>query len=109
MDANVHSGITAGVRKRSVTAITAQEGGTDQLPDPDLLNRSTALGYILFTHDKDFLVEAARRQHAGESFAGVVYAHPVKVPVGKCIDDLELIAKAYDPVDMVDRVEHLPL
>jgi hypothetical protein len=109
MDANVHSGITAGVRKRGVIAITAQEDGTDQLSDPDLLDRSTAMGYVLFTHDSDFLVEAARRQRAGETFVGVVYAHPVKVPVGKCVDDLELIAKAYDPIDMVDCVEHLPL
>jgi hypothetical protein len=86
MDANVHSGITAGVRKRGVTAITAQEDGADQLPDPDLLNRSTALGYVLFTHDSDFLAEAARRQRAGETFAGVAYAHSAKIPVGKCID-----------------------
>jgi hypothetical protein len=109
MDAHIRSAITAGLRNRGVTIVTAQEDGCDRLSDPDLLDRATALGYVLFTSDTDFLVEAARRQRAGENFAGVVYAHALYVPIGKCIDDLELIAKINDPPDMVDRVMHLPL
>ncbi len=68
-----------------------------------------ALGYVLFTQDVDFLVEAARRQAANEAFAGVVFARQQVVSIGQCVRDLELIAKAYDPVDMMNRVEHLPL
>ena len=109
MDVQIHKAITTGLRQRGVTVLTAQEDGAGQFPDPDLLDRSTALGYALFTYDSDFLVEAAQRQHAGEAFAGVVYVRGAKLPVGKCIDDLELIAKANDPPDMADRVIHLPL
>ena len=32
-----------------------------------------------------------------------------KVTVGQCIRDLELIAKVYDPPDIADRIEFLPL
>ena len=42
-------------------------------------------------------------------FAGVVYAHQLRVTVGQCIADLELIAKASDPADVADRVIYLPL
>jgi Domain of unknown function (DUF5615) len=56
MDVHVHAAITAGLRQRGVTVLTAQEDGADQFPDPDLLDRSTALGYALFTYDTDFLV-----------------------------------------------------
>ncbi len=108
MDAHVQSAITAGLRARGVVVLTAQEDNSDQLSDPALLDRTTALGYVLFTYDSDFLVEAARRQSAGEPFAGVAYARATQVPIGKCIDDLELIAKASAPPDMADHVEHLP-
>jgi hypothetical protein len=32
-----------------------------------------------------------------------------EVTVGQCIRDLELIAEVYDPPDIVDRIEFLPL
>jgi hypothetical protein len=109
MDVHVQYAITRGLRQRGVTVLRSQEDGTTKLPDPALLDRAAALGYVLFTRDVDLLVEAARRQRAGEFFAGVVYAHQQYVTIRRCIDDLELQAKVYDPVDMVNRVEYLPL
>jgi hypothetical protein len=55
------------------------------------------------------LVEAARRQAAGEPFAGLVFAHQQTITDRRCIDDLELLAKASDPADMMNRVQFLPL
>jgi predicted nuclease of predicted toxin-antitoxin system len=109
MDAHVPGPITQGLRLRSVAVRTAQEDGSDTFDDPDLLDRAQVLGCVLVTQDVDFLIEAARRQRAGLSFAGVVYAHQLRVTIGRCIDDLELMAKVYDPVDMMNQVEHLPL
>jgi predicted nuclease of predicted toxin-antitoxin system len=109
MDVHVPGPVTRGLRQRGVTVLTAQEDGAGQLADPAMLDRARALGYVLFTQDADFLVEAARRQAAGEPFAGVVYARQQHVPIGRCITDLELLATAYDPPDMLDRVEYLPL
>jgi hypothetical protein len=109
MDVHVPGPITTGLRRRSVDVITAQEDGAARLADDALLDRVTALGRLLFTQDDDFLVEAARRQRSGHRFAGVIYAHQLRVSVGKCIADLELFAKAYDPGDLDNCVEYLPL
>ncbi len=79
------------------------------MPDPDLLDRATALGRALFTQDKDLLAEAARRQRSGELFAGVIYAHQHAISIGQGVNDLELIAKVYDPVDLANQVVYLPL
>ncbi|HEY7329258.1 MAG TPA: DUF5615 family PIN-like protein [Gemmataceae bacterium] len=109
MDHHVDIAITRGLRRRGVTVLTAEEDGTKQLADPLLLDRAMALGYVLFTQDADLLAEAARRQAAGEAFAGVVYARQQVVPIGRCIQDLELMAKVLDPVEMMNRVVYLPL
>jgi predicted nuclease of predicted toxin-antitoxin system len=109
MDVHVQLPITTGLRSRGVDVLTAQEDGTDQVSDPDLLDRATALGRVVFTRDEDFLREGARRQQSGESFAGIIYAHQLYVSIGQCVQDLELLAKVYEPEDMADRVDYLPL
>jgi Domain of unknown function (DUF5615) len=108
-DVHVPGPITQGLRARGVAVLTAQEDGSDRLPDPGLLDRATALGHVLVTQDRDLLVEAARRQRAGEAFAGVIYAAQGRVPIGRCVSDLEVLAKVLDPPDMLNRVEYLPL
>ena len=67
------------------------------------------LGYVLFTQDDDFLRETAERQERSEAFAGVIYAHQLKVTVGQCIRDLEVLALAGVTEDFASRVEYLPL
>ena len=89
--------------------MTAYEDGSHELPDPELLDRATELGRVLFSQDDDLLVEARRRQEQGISFPGVIYAHQLKVSIGSCIEDLELIAKACEPEDLANQVEYLPL
>ena len=109
MDVHVHAAITEGLRLRGGDVLTAQEDEGRRLPDPALLDRATALGRVLFTQDDDLLREAAERQRHGVSFAGVVYGHQLKVTIGQCIRDLELIATANEPEDCANRVEFLPL
>ena len=109
MDVNVRRAVTDGLRLRGVEVLTAQEDGTRELDDDVLLDRATALGYVLFTQDEDLLREAAQRRARGEAFPGVIYAHQLMVTVGQCIRDLEVIALAGEPEDFVNRVEYLPL
>ena len=108
MDVHVHYAITTGLRSRGVDVLTAQEDGTRRFSDPDLLDRATVLGRILFSQDEDLLREAAYRQERGEAFAGIVYAHQLYVSIGQCIQDLEFLAKAGEPEDFVNQVEYLP-
>jgi hypothetical protein len=39
----------------------------------------------------------------------VIYAAQTRVSIGRCIYDLEVLAKVLDPPDMLNRVEYLPL
>lgn len=109
MNAHIPRAITLGLRMRTVDVLTAQEDGADTLPDPELLDRVTQLERVIFTFDDDFLVEATKRQRENQSFSGVIYAHPLRISIGQCIRDLELIAKAGEPEDLCNRVEFLPL
>jgi hypothetical protein len=109
MDVHVHQAITVGLRLRRVEVLTAQEDGARQFTDAELLDRTTALGRVLFSQDEDLLREATRRQRSGECFAGVIYAHQLKVTIGQCIRDLELLAHAGEPEDFANWVEYLPL
>lgn len=108
IDVHVPRAITNGLRRRGVDVVTAQEDGSAQLDDPPLLDRATELNRPLYTQDDDLLVEARRRQTAGEPFAGVIYSHQLRSPIGRCVDDLELIAKMFEPEDLKDRVEFIP-
>ena len=109
MDEHVHRAITAGLRLRGVDILTAQDDGRRHVPDDVLLDRASELRRVLFSQDEDLLAEATRRQRQGIPFAGVVYGHQLGVTIGTCIHDLELVAKAATPEDLVNRVEYLPL
>ncbi len=43
-----------------------------------------------YTQDDDSLAEATKRQREDITFSGLVYAHQLRVSVGRCIDNLEL-------------------
>lgn len=109
MDVHVRRAITEALRLRGVEVLTAQEDGAARLTDPALLDRAMQRGRVLFSQDEDLLAEAARRQRTGMTFAGVVYAHQLRVNTGRCIQDLELIAKVTAPADWRNWVEYLPL
>jgi hypothetical protein len=109
IDENVHRGITNGLRIRDVDVLTVQADGRIGFRDPIILDRATELERVLFSQDDDFLAEATRRQQARKNFSGVVYAHKLRISVGDCIRDLEIIAKAAYPEELANRVQYLPL
>ena len=109
MDQHVPKAITIGLRVRGVDVMTAEEDDRRDASDAELMDRATALGRIFISSDVDTLVIAAERQRRGESFSGLIYAHPLRVSVGQCIRDIELIAKAASPDEFRDTIEYLPL
>ena len=90
-------------------AVTVQEDGFGGRDDPDVVDRATSLGRVLFSQDEDLLAEATHRQRSGIAFAGVVFAAQDKVPIGQCVRDLELIAFAGTPEEFANYVHYLPL
>jgi len=99
MDVHAPRPITRGLRRRGVDVLTAQEDGTARAPDPELLHRARELGRILFSQDEDLIVEAVKCQRTGEPFATVVFARQLDLSIGRCIADLEALAKAALPED----------
>ena len=93
----------------SPIVLTAQADGAGRFADSELLDRAWALDRVVFSQDEDLIAEATSRQRTGRAFAGVVYAHQLRVNVGRCIADLEVIAKATDPGDWINQLEYLPL
>ncbi len=109
MDQHVPRAITVGLRLRGIDVITAFEDGASEMNDSELLNRAGELERVLFTQDDDLLTEAARRQKDGMFFHGVIYAHQLRISIGACVNDLEIIAKAAEPNDLINTVIFLPL
>lgn len=108
-DHNVSRPIADGLRLRGVDVLTAFEDGRQEVEDPAILDRAFELKRVVFTRDDDFLEEAAHRQRHSEEFAGVIYAHQLRVGIGQCIDDLELLAGATRQEEWLGTVVFLPL
>jgi hypothetical protein len=108
-DHHVPRAIASGLRVRAVDVLTADEDGASELPDPELLDRAGQLGRVLYSQDRHLLAEANRRQAAGITFGGLIFAHPLRISMGAAIRNLELIAKATDLDDHRDQVTFLPL
>ena len=109
MDHHVHSAIVAGLRRRGIECITAEEDGAKQLEDSALLGRATQLGCVLFSQDVDLLEIVAEWMRIGREFAGLVYARQLGITVGQAVRDLELMAKVLEAEEMRGRIEYLPL
>lgn len=108
MDEHIHLAITIGLRLRDVDVLTVQEDDRTGISDFLILERAIELRQVIFTQDQDFLVEANRCQVEEINFSGVIYAHRRITTIGDCIRDLEIIAKASEPEDLVNRVQYLP-
>ena len=109
MDVHVPAGITRALRRRGVDVLTAQDNGAARFLEPDVLDRVAELGRIVFTRDSDFLAEGVRRQRAGLPFATIVYAHQQHVSIGRCVDDLAIIALAGTSDEAAGQIVYLPL
>ena len=53
MDVYVRRAISDGLRRGGVDVLTAQDDESTRLPDPELLDRATELGRVLFSQDDD--------------------------------------------------------
>jgi predicted nuclease of predicted toxin-antitoxin system len=104
MDVHVPLPITRGLRRRGVDVLTAQDDGTTRLADADLLRRTRELGRILFSQDEDLIVEAVQCQRTGIPFATVVFTRQLDLSIGRCIADLEALAKAALPEDAEGQI-----
>jgi Domain of unknown function (DUF5615) len=109
MDVHVKAAITAGLRRRGIDVMTAQEDGSTRLEDTALLDRATGLQRVLFSQDDDLLAIARDRQTTGVFFAGLIYGHQLAATVGRYVLDLDVVCQVLDLEDIANRIEYLPL
>ena len=108
-DVHVDHAIVGQLRLRQVDVLTAQEDGSDRLSDELLLEHASQLGRPVVTHDIRFQAMTENWQRQGRPFCGLIFAHLMQVSIGRCVFDLELIAKATDPQEWVNAILRLPL
>lgn len=106
---HVRSEIVRELRARHLDLITAAEDSLAAAPDALLLDRATALGRVFFSHDRDLLVLACKRQRDSRAFSGLIYAHQLAITIGQCVADLELLCLACHAGEVENRVIFLPL
>jgi Domain of unknown function (DUF5615) len=108
MDENVRGPITEQLRRQGLDVLRAQEDIPAGTPDDQVLDRSTALGCVLYSEDDDLLAEATSRQRRGVPFAGVIYGHQLRVSIGQAVRDLEFLVQVGAPEDFAGQVIFLP-
>jgi len=108
-DVHVDHAIAAQLRRRQVDVLTAQADAADHLADDELLERASQLGRPIVTHDIRFKAMAESWQRQSRSFCGLIFGHLMQVPLGKFVNDLEIIAKATEAGDWNGVVVRLPL
>jgi predicted nuclease of predicted toxin-antitoxin system len=109
MDVHIPYAITHGMRQAGVDVLTAQEDGTDELGDDDLLSRAANLDRVVFTFDQDFSRHAALRLLSGNSFAGLITTGKKRLTLRQCLDDLQLACEVLEAEEISNQVFHLPL
>ncbi len=109
MDHHVPASITRGLRRCNADVLTAEEDGAGSWDDERLLQRATHLRRVIFTQDDDLLTIGRDWQNSGREFAGIVYAHQLRITIGQAVRDLELIAKIMAAEEMANRIEFLPI
>lgn len=108
MDVHVPAAITSQLRRRGNDVLTAIEDSAGRLQDFDILERARVLGRVLFTQDIRFLSLAEQWQSQKRAFAGLIFGHQLSGTIGQFVEDLDLIAKASDPVDWLNTVDRIP-
>lgn len=109
MDHHVPRAVTEGLRQRGVDVLTAHEDDRAKAEDDILLARSSELERVLYSQDDDLLVITHEWLRTGIEFAGLIYSYQLNTTVGRAVRDLELMAKIYEPEDMVNHIEFIPI
>lgn len=103
LDENVPVVIAEQLHKRGIEVVTARNLGLLGDSDANHLARATRMGYVLCTHDSDYLALAA----SGIQHAGIVFAQQDVHTVGDWVKFLELVNTVYTDEEMHNRIEYL--
>lgn len=103
LDENVPVVVAEQLRARGIEAVTVRGLGLRGDADVNHLQRATEIGYVLCTHDADFIDLAAQ----GIDHAGIVFGQQDRHGIGEWVKSLELIHAVYTAEELRNRIEYL--
>lgn len=103
LDENIPTALGEQLRRRGVDAVTAREAGTLGLDDAAQLEIAATQGWVLCTHDSDFVELAV----AGVAHSGIIIGQQSKHSIGDWVRFLELVYQVLTPEDMQGQIEFL--
>ena len=111
IDQEFDQDILRGLLRRvpQLDAVTAYQATLSEATDPELLAWAATQRRIIVTHDRRTVPKhAADRMLRGETVAGVLVVSR-HLPIGRVINDLEIIVSCSDDHEWNDVVKYLPL
>jgi predicted nuclease of predicted toxin-antitoxin system len=99
---SVNVAVAEGLKRRGVMVITARETGNLGLSDEEQLKYARRKGFVIITHDDDFLSLAMDFEHEG-----IVFVHQQKYSIGDLIRNLKLLWDVVEQKEMKNHVEFL--
>jgi hypothetical protein len=106
-DENIESAIIEGLRRRGIRVISVRDSDDLGKSDEYHLKRASELESVILTHDVDFLKLAHQWNQEGKRHRGILYAHPLDLPLGECIRMVELVTQVLSEEEMENHIEFL--
>jgi len=106
-DENIESAVVEGLRRREIEVISARDTKNLGKSDEYHLKCAFELGAVVLTHDADFLKIAHRWNQERKKHKGILYAHPLNLPIGECIRMVELVTQVLTDEEMENHIEFL--
>lgn len=103
LDENVQIVIAEQLRHEGIVVVTVRDLGALGSDDLTHLQRATAMGYVLCTHDSDYIDLAA----SGLEHAGIIFGQQHKRTIGDWVRFLKLVHAVYSAVEMRNVVEYV--
>lgn len=103
LDENVPVAVAEQLKRRGIDVVTARDLGTLGDADINHLARAAATGYVLCTHDTDYVQLAS----SGIEHAGIIIGQQDKHWVGEWVKGLTLYHTVCSAEEMKNRLEYL--
>ena len=103
LDENVPIAVATQLKRRNIEVVTVRDLGFLGDSDINHLRRATELGYVLCTHDVDYIELAVN----GVEHSGIVFGQQHRHGIGDWVRFLELVHAAYAPDEINNRIEYV--
>ncbi|HET6975638.1 MAG TPA: DUF5615 family PIN-like protein [Pyrinomonadaceae bacterium] len=109
-DENFNQYVVRGLNRRlNLNLLSVRAVGLAGFPDPLLLNWAAQEDRVMLTHDAKTMLKFAQQLLIQEQvMAGLILVRE-GYPIGRAIDDLQLMIECYSQSDMHNRIEYVPL